>query len=421
MTSTKKKYFGIDFGTSNSTVGVFDGYNNSLIPLESNEVIMPSAMFYNSDDGTATFGQAAISEYLNGSEGRLIRSFKSMLGTSLFDETTRLGEIDLSCETIISTFIGRLKAKAQEYAQDNIDSIVLGRPIHFVDDNEKADLQAQQQLESIARDQGFKNIIFQYEPVAAVLNYEQNIVQEEIALVIDIGGGTSDFSIIRLNPVKKDSQDRTSDILANDGIHIGGTDFDRLFSFDHVMPYFGRRSLLKPKNLMLPNYIFNDLATWHRINLLYNYKTEKLVDSIYLDSLSPEKTFRLVDIIKLQKGHDLAIGVEKAKIALTNTNETILDLSFIKTNDHLTLTLDQLNFSISNSIENIDLKIKDTIKKAAINKENITTIFLTGGSTALPLIRTMINNLLPTAKIITGDLFGSVGLGLAIEARRKFS
>ena len=181
-----KKYFGIDFGTSNSAVGVFDGTNNILIPVESSEVTIPSAIFYNSDNTTITFGQAAITEYLGGTDGRLMRSLKSILGTSLIDETTRIGNINVSFKVIIGSFMSVLKAKAEEYAQNDIDSVVLGRPIRFNDDDDKADLQAQQQLELIARNQGFKNIVFQYEPVAAVLNYEQSINKEEIFICIYI-------------------------------------------------------------------------------------------------------------------------------------------------------------------------------------------------------------------------------------------
>ena len=415
-----KKYFGIDFGTSNSAVGVFDGTNNILIPVESSEITIPSAIFYNSDNTTITFGQAAITEYLGGTDGRLMRSLKSILGTSLIDETTRIGNINVSFKVIIGSFMSVLKAKAEEYAQNDIDSVVLGRPIRFNDDDDKADLQAQQQLELIARNQGFKNIVFQYEPVAAVLNYEQSINKEEIALVIDIGGGTSDFSIIRLTPINKQTKNKVPNVLANSGIHIGGTDFDRLFSFAQVMPYFGLNSLLKPKNLIVPNHIFIDLATWHRINLLYDRKTEKLIDEIYRYSQSPEIIYRLVHIIKMRRGHDLAIGIEKAKIELTKNLETTLDLSFIESDDYLMLSLNQLNSSIRKNVENIATKIKNIMKDAAINSNNIATVFLTGGSTSLPLVRNMINNLFPMSKIVTGDLFGSVGLGLAIEAKRRF-
>ncbi len=415
-----KKHFGIDFGTSNSTVGIFDGTSASLVPLELNSFTIPSAVFYNSYNISPVFGRAAIDEYLSGADGRLMRSLKSILGTSLIGETTKIGEINLSFKTVIGNFIRALKLCTEEYVKKEIETIVLGRPVRFVDDNDTADLRAQQQLESIARAQGFKDIVFQYEPVAAALQYEQSINKEEIALVIDIGGGTSDFTIIKLSPIKKNSDSRISDILANSGIHIGGTDFDRLFSFNDVMPHFGRNSFLRPKNLTVPNHLFIDLATWHRINMLYSLKTEKLIEEIYRNSLSPKSIFRLVSIIKKHKGHNLAIGVEKAKIELTENTSTVLDLSFIEQGDYLTLSLSQLNNSINSSVEQLEDKIKETIEDARIKRDNIDTIFLTGGSTSLYLIREMLNNLFPSTKIVTGDLFGSVGLGLAIEAHRQF-
>lgn len=203
MTENIKKHFGIDFGTSNSTIGCNDGDNNFLVPVELEEVTLPSAVFFDVEENRYLFGRVAIKEYLNESEGRFMRSLKSILGTSLINETTVIGRKNISFKEIIGCFIKELKNKAEIVNKGEIEHIVLGRPVHFVDNDQDKDLYAQKQLEQIAKDQGFKSIVFQYEPVAAAIHYEQTIIKEEIALIIDIGGGTSDFSIIRLSPDRK--------------------------------------------------------------------------------------------------------------------------------------------------------------------------------------------------------------------------
>jgi hypothetical chaperone protein len=415
------KYFGIDFGTSNSTIGCNDGDKNFLIPLESASATIPSAVFFNFETNECLFGRLAMKEYLSEAEGRLMRSLKSILGSSLIEDTTPIGRKSISFKEIIGCFIKELKTKAEIVNGSNIENIVLGRPVRFVDDDDNKDLYAQRQLEQIAKDQGFKNIIFQYEPVAAAIHYEQIITKEEVALIVDIGGGTSDFSIVRLSPNRKSIDDRKDDILANNGIHIGGTDFDKQFSFLNIMPHLGHKTLIKPKNLPVPNYIFSDLSTWHKINLLYNSKFESLINDIYKNSHEKHLIERLLKVIKQRKGHNLAIEVEKAKISLTAGEYTNIDLSFIEKDLDIELSITQLNESIGLMVEDIFLNIEDVIKNSKINPSDISTIFLTGGSTAIRLINESIISRFPKAKIVKGDVFGSVGLGLSIEAKRKFS
>src|SRR4029077_9914935 len=205
-------------------------------------------------------------------------------------------------------------------------SVVLGRPAFFVDDDPAADATAQSQLEAAARTAGFQHIASQFEPIAAALDYEQSVRAEEIALVADIGGGTSDFSVVRVSPERARASDRRQDILGFTGVHIGGTDFDRQLGMASVMPALGLRSPLRRKGLDAPSWYFSDLATWHRINFLYDPKVLTEVRGVLRDSAEPEKIERLLRVLEQRKGHELLAGVESAKIELSRADLARLNL-----------------------------------------------------------------------------------------------
>ncbi|MGB8814207.1 MAG: Hsp70 family protein, partial [Paracoccaceae bacterium] len=230
---------GIDFGTSNSTVALNDATGAHLIALEGDHVTLPSAVFWEADGAPPQFGRAAIAAYTGGDDGRLMRGLKSILGSSLIDEKTRVGNRAIAFKDIVASFFAHLKTKLDAAAGAPVTHATLGRPVHFVDGDPAGDAAAQAVLEDIARAKGFEHISFQYEPIAAALHYEQSVTHEELVLIVDIGGGTSDFSIVRVSPARARQPDRQSDILANDGIRVGGTDFDRLLSLASVMPQLG--------------------------------------------------------------------------------------------------------------------------------------------------------------------------------------
>ena len=168
-----------------------------------------------------------------------MRSLKSVLGTSLIDETTQLGRERRKFRDVIAYYLGAVKRRAEQATGLEFRNVVHGRPVHFVDNSPDADRKAEETLRDIIGGLGFDNITFQFEPIAAALDYERQIAKEEIALIADIGGGTSDFSIVRLSPERHRKTDRHDDILGNDGVRIGGTDFDQRISLGLVMPLFG--------------------------------------------------------------------------------------------------------------------------------------------------------------------------------------
>ncbi len=412
---------GIDFGTSNSTVGVIENGRPRLVALEGENVTLPSAIFFNFEDNQTALGRRAIGEYTDGAEGRLMRALKSVLGSSLVHEKTRIKARYIAFTDIVGMFVGHLKDRLENHVGEPVENVVLGRPVQFVDDNPEADAAAQSELEKAARAQGFKHIDFQFEPIAAALDYERTVTREELALIVDMGGGTSDFSIVRVSPERAASSDRKADILANRGVHIGGTDFDRLLSIAHVMPELGYLTPTKDGKRNLPAGYFIDLATWQRINLLYTPKAKLDLRQIRFEAQRPDLIDRMIEVVDQRFGHALATKVEKAKIELTDAAEAAIDVALPGAKFTASLTRQGLEDTIRTAVERVTATVADTLAEAQVGAKDVTAVFLTGGSTAIPLARESILALVPGAKIVQGDAFGSVGLGLALDAQRKFA
>lgn len=411
---------GIDFGTSNSTVGFIENGRPRLVGLEDGQVTMPSAVFFNFEDNATYFGRRAIADYTENVEGRLLRALKSVLGTSLIHEKTRIKAHSIAFSDIIGSFLLYLKQSLESQVGASVDNIVLGRPVHFVDDDSEADRCAQDDLEKAALKRGFKHIAFQFEPIAAALDYEQGVNREELALIIDIGGGTSDFSIVRVSPERAKSADRKDDILASSGVHIGGTDFDRLLSIAYLMPELGYLTQTRDGKRNLPVGYFIDLATWQRINMLYTNKAMTDLRQIRYEAARPELVERMIDIVRHKQGHALAAKIERAKIELTDRAEVAVEIALTHENLSLPITRAGLDEAIDSAVGRVTGVISATLTDAGLKPAQITTLFLTGGSTAIPLMKQSVLAMFPSATVVEGDMFGSVGLGLALDARRKF-
>jgi hypothetical chaperone protein len=312
-----------------------------------------------------------------------------------------------------------VKARAEVACGEVLDSVVHGRPVHFVDGDPEADRRAEDTLREIARDVGFREVSFQYEPIAAALDYERQVRSEEIALVADIGGGTSDFSIVRLSPERRGRPDRAGDILANDGVRIGGTDFDRQLSLGTVMPLLGLGSPMRRGDLAVPNAYYHDLATWSAINRLYNAKTAREIDEVIRDCARPDLVGRLREVVEGERGHALAGVVEGAKIAASERDATMLDLGFVERGLATPVDRATLSAQTGDLAGAVAARIDRCLSQAELSRERIDALFLTGGSTGLPHLRAALTGALPAARVVEGDTFGSVGLGLTIEAARR--
>lgn len=417
MTSS---FLGIDFGTSNSTLGLSDATGARLVALEAGQTTLPSAIFYPFDDARALFGRAAVEAYVGGEHGRLMRSLKSILGTSLLHEKTRIGRHSLSFVDILGAFFSHLRTRAEASLGRAADRVVLGRPVRFVDDDDLADAEAEDALAGIARRSGFAEVAFQYEPIAAALDYEQRIAREEIVLIVDIGGGTSDFSIVRVSPERAGKPDRKDDVLANAGVHIGGTDFDRLLSLSEVMPHFGYRTWTQDRKRELPTRYYHDLATWQFINWLYTGKVMSELKQIRYEAERRDLIDRFIKLIEERRGHSLALAVERAKIALTARPSASIDMAPFGEAALISIERAAFDLAIGASVRRVVGAVENLLRAAGLDNAAVGHIFITGGSSSVPLLRASVTSLFPAAQVVTGDLFGSVGVGLALDARRKF-
>lgn len=414
-------FCGLDFGTSNSTIGVYQHNTCQLVPLDNNKPAIRSVIFCDFELKQWEFGQYGVDQYLESVPGRLMMSLKSVLGSSLMNDKTVIFNDYVPYTAVLSQFIKHLKTKAEHYLGYELTQVVMGRPVHFHDDDLKKDALAQNTLETIARDLGFKDISFQFEPIAAALSYETTIEKERLALIVDMGGGTSDFTIIRLHP-KNNTSDRSKDILANSGIHIAGTDFDKKLSMHSVMPLLGYGSLMAGSSnpIEFPSSYYHDLTTWHTLTGLYDTKTIAHIRSIRSAAFQQALITRLIHVLEKRAGHHILNSIEMAKQTLSDRTSCDVDLSFIENDLLVSIMRDTFNTVISGELEKIVNKIKETVSVAGVTFSDIDAIFYTGGSTKIPLVREKINALFPAAEIIQGDAFGSVGLGLTIDAQKKY-
>jgi hypothetical chaperone protein len=417
--SSPARACGIDYGTSNSTIGWIRPGHPTLLPLEDGKPTLPSVVFFNAEEDSVSFGRAGLREYLDGYEGRLMRSLKSLLGSSLIDGRTEVQGRAIVFRDLLARFIATLKARSEALAVRDFEQAVLGRPVYFVDDDTAADRLAEDTLADIACAVGFKEVSFQYEPIAAAFHYETALAREEVVLVADIGGGTSDFSIVRLSPERAKAAERWSDVLANGGIHIGGTDFDKQLSLAAAMPLLGHRSLLKSGREM-PASIYFNLATWHTINFAYTRQVWAEQQQLALDAMEPERLDRLLALIRERAGHWLAHQVEEAKIALSSGDTAMLSLDRFAPGEQQTLTRAEFDVATQILVEKVEAAVARLLPTAGIAATGIDTIFFTGGSSGIPLLRRRIAALLPRARVVEGDLFGSIGAGLAVDAVRRY-
>lgn len=410
---------GIDFGTSNSTVGWHRPGVDSLIALEDGKITLPSVVFFNIEERRPVYGRLALHEYLEGYEGRLMRSLKSLLGSKLIKHDTSVLGTALPFKDLLGMFIGELKKRAEANAGRDFDEVVLGRPVHFVDDDQAADQEAEDTLAEVAKKIGFKDVSFQYEPIAAAFDYESSIQGEELVLIVDIGGGTSDFSLVRLAPERHMLDDRHADILATGGVHIGGTDFDKQLSLQGVMPLFGYGSRMKSGAFMPTSHHMN-LATWHTINSVYSQKSQLALGSMRYDIEDTDGIDRLFKLIEQRAGHWLAMEVEATKIELTHSDSRLVDLKRVQPELSVELTRALFEASIESLLERVRGSVGELLNKAGVGVAQVDTVFFTGGSSGIPALRQSVAAMLPNARHVEGNIFGSIGSGLAIEARKRY-
>ena len=423
----------IDFGTSNSAVALprADG-GVRLVELEPGFQTMPTAVFYRADtppqqlEADRLYGRAAVAAYVDGIDGRLMRSMKSILGASLLDQSTDIGGgRAVRYRDVVSGYLRRLKQCAEATAGVPITRVVLGRPVHFVDDDAERDASAQAALESAAHAVGFGEVCFQYEPIAAALDHESQIDREQLVLVADIGGGTSDFSLVRVGPARRGRAERRDDILANHGVHRAGTDFDRLVELASILPLLGYKSLrpARPGELAreVPHAVYFDLATWHLINTVYAPARLAELRGMKAWYADPRHHARLMSTVTQRLGHALAAAAEQAKIDVAQHGQARIDLSVLERGLAATLHEADAAAAIEADLARIVLAASETAALAGVAPTAVDVVYFTGGSTGLTPLVDRIAACFPAAQRVRGDRYASVAQGLGLHARALFA
>ena len=412
MSGQRPLVLGIDFGTSNSAAALIDAKGTlQVIPLDGNRAEMPTALFFISETHTVLYGSEAMQAYLSGTEGRLLRSLKSLLGSRLMDEYTAVGDKSIRFFDIVVLFFKELKRRCEAHVGQPLMHAVLGRPVHFVDDDAQRDALAQETLGRAALEAGFTHIAYQLEPIAAALDYEQRVAQETTALVVDIGGGTSDFTVIRLNPARSTQSNRNTDILATTGVHIGGTDFDRLLDLSTVMPHLGYKHV-GTGGRIVPSSVFFDLSTWHLIHQAYTRKAMHFAKELWTDYTDLALHRRLMCALEEQHGHRMLASVEAAKIACSISGDAAnVDLNFLDNTLAASITAHSMQQALHESIAQVVQCAQSCVAKAGL--QGVDAVYLTGGSSALRTLIEALRAAMPHATLVEGNRFGGVAAGLA--------
>lgn len=412
---------GLDFGTSNSALSLFSCNKARLVHIEDNKATIPSAIFFPYDGGRTLYGREAVDAYMFREDGRFMRSPKRALGTSLMAEGTFVGSKKIKFEQIISDFVIHMKNRAEQEIGNEINHVSAGRPVRFTEGDAEENRKAESQLQGILEKAGFREIVFQYEPIAAAFSHEAGLDSREyLSLVVDVGGGTSDFTVIRLSGEYVDKMDRREDILSNDGLRIGGNDFDRMLAIRTVMPHLGMGTRLRNSPLDFPNSPFFDLAEWSRVNSMYAPKYKRELFSTCAQGEAVGKLGRLMHIVEEELGHILLNEVETGKVALSDNDKAYLDLSFVEEGLGIGLSRPEFEAAIEALVLRLRAKVQAVIMDAGVKPEQIDLVILTGGGSGVPLVQEIVTSALPYARLSRENMLSSVGIGLAYDAKRRF-
>ncbi|WHP29906.1 molecular chaperone [Trabulsiella odontotermitis] len=449
-------FIGFDYGTANCSVAVMQDGSPRLLTMENGSTLLPSmlcaptreavsewlyrhhdvplmgdetqallrrAITFNRDEdievlqNSVQFGLASLKQYMDDPEEVwFVKSPKSFLGASgLKPQQVALFE-DLVCAMML-----HIKQQAQTQLPESIDQAVIGRPINFQGlGGEEANQQAQGILERAAKRAGFRDVVFQYEPVAAGLDFEATLTEEKRVLVVDIGGGTTDCSLLLMGPTWRHRQDRAQSLLGHSGCRIGGNDLDIALAFKCLMPLLGMGGETE-KGIALPV-----LPWWNAVAIndvpaqsdFYSSANGRALRDMVRDARDAEKVALLLKVWQQRLSYRLVRSAEESKIALSDRQEITTALPFIS--ESLATDINQagleaaLNQPLARILEQVQLALDNSNVRPDV-------IYLTGGSARSPLIRKALSEQLPGIPVAGGDDFGSVTAGLARWAQVVFA
>jgi len=363
-------------------------------------------------DGIATdlsFGHTALTQYLDDpEEGYYIKSPKSFLGASGLADT----QIQFF-EDIVACMMSNIKKLTEKSLQREVTQTVIGRPINFQGlHGEESNQQAINVLTNAAKRVGFKDIEFQYEPVAAGFEFEATLTKETRVLVVDIGGGTSDCSMLLMSPNFANKDDRNEHLLAHSGVRIAGNDFDIQLALQGIMPSLGMHSLLKTGKPM-PTASYRQALAINNINeqtTFYSAKNRRDLELLSRDAQQTDLVSRLITVHDHKLSYQLVNAAEQAKIQLSKRIEQTICLADIDQSLAVTVNRNTLKKANSNTLKSIGQLMQSAVTQAQCQPE---IICITGGTAKSPVLNEYLSQQMPNIPLVIGDHFGSVSSGLA--------
>jgi hypothetical chaperone protein len=422
---------GIDFGTTNSSVAqaTSDGrVELASFPFKGEETQSFRSVLYleqlKSASGAkrihSVSGPSAILRYLEAEEkGRLIQSLKSHLssrtltGTEIFGRRHRL-------EDLISRMLKDIRAAAEEQFRRPIHSAVVGRPVRFVgaDTTDDDDFAAARLREAFTL-AGFEHVSFEFEPVAAAYSYEATLDRDELILIGDFGGGTSDFSLLRVGPGVRRRGRSADDLLGNSGVGLAGDAFDARIVRKLVSPALGSNSEARSLNKLLPAvpaWIYANLERWHYLSFLRTNNVREILKSARIRALEPEKIEALITLIEEDLGYQLHQAVQHVKFQLSRSQTAEFHFRDGSMDLRIPITRREFEAWIEEDLRAIEACVDGLLKTADIHPREVDRVFLTGGSSFVPAVRRIFATRFGEERISGGNEFTSVAHGLALRA-----
>lgn len=420
---------GIDFGTTNSSIAWVDGsdevqlakfpYLGSLTDSYRSLLYLQQVKEGGVNTLKSWTGPEGIEHYLSAeTTGRLIQSLKSYLSSRNLQSTEVFGR-RYTLEDLIARILRDLREKAEHQFGIKIRSAVIGRPVHFSGaEKEEDDSYAEGRLKSAFELAGYESVEFEMEPVAAAHYYESMLDHDELVLIGDFGGGTSDFSLIHVGPTVRRRGRVSSSIVGNAGVGIAGDTFDAKIIRNLVSPALGAGSQLRSlgKILTVPNWVYIRLEHWHHLSLLRAKDVLDMLKGVHAQSLEPDKIGALIHFIKEGLGFHLHRAVQKVKCDLSN--DPVATFRFSDGFVDLAAEVGRASFEawISEDLARISKCVDSLLSSAGVLPRDVDMVFLTGGSSFVPALRRIFEMRFGEKRIRGGNEFTSVARGLALKA-----
>jgi hypothetical chaperone protein len=414
---------GLDLGTTNSAIAVQRDGRVELARFEWSGGITEtfrSLLYFRAGEKPAG-GPYAIDRYLAADgDGRLIQSMKSYLADRTFQATSIFGR-NTTLVDLLATLLRELRERAETKLGPLGHRAVVGRPVHFATEKDADDeALAVGRLTQALTASGFTDVELEYEPVAAAHYYESQLDHDELVLIADFGGGTSDFSLVRVGPGQKHLG--AARILGNDGVGIAGDVLDSRLLENLVAPMLGRggtyKSLMGDKDLPVPVWIYARLLRWHHFSFLKSKKNVDLLERIASQTSNPEPIRALLHVIENDLGYHLYRAIEKTKVALSSADTASFSFSDDPLAIEATVTRAQFETWIAEDLAALSSCVDGLLARIGVDAKDVDMVFMTGGSSFVPAVRRIFTDRFGEDRIRAGGELISVASGLAQRAVR---